>query len=239
MSVSAQLRPRWTDKFDRHATTRVVKPHFLASLKAVDDIAALKAKINSDHNLSDSGKAAKFSNDAASFAGPIAKARRATAALAKSIGDQRAALIPSKKSDLDVEIRAFLRGKPLGEIVGLVNAEPSFLTAVLQAPAALSGINNDVRDQLLKAYLNQHAAPQLADIAEQEEALELHRVAIDVASGALATAVGVKLEKFEEWLQEKAPQAQPVSTPQQQSDENYERILAEARAEIAAIRASL
>jgi hypothetical protein len=262
MSITEQLRSRYRPDYERHATAKATKVHLWTATALIDQIAAKRAEIDQDKNLSETGKAGKVSDYAQSLAPTLAKARGAVAGAKIAIARKREALTPKVKDRNDIsaamlraEMRGYLRNMRPAEAIAFANsdaADETFFTAIFETPIALSNLSGIGRERLLQAYLDRFASTQLADIAEQSEAIELLETAVSAASGHFAKAAGVKLDKLDDFLAERAPnvaakveeefapasQKPVVIAPKSDSDAITARLLAEGIAEFAAINAS-
>jgi hypothetical protein len=269
MSLINELRSRFTPAYEKHATSKATKVHLWAATAAIEQIAAKRIEIGENKNLSDAGKAGEVRDFAQSLAPAVARARGAVVGAKRAIARQREALVPGVKDRNDVsaamlrtEMRSFLRNMRPAEAIAFATSEVADATlfeAIFEVPLALSNLNDIARDRILQVYLDRNAGAQLADIAEQTEAVSLLETAVNAASVKFADAAGVKLDKLDDFLAEKAPKeaakvveafapapktakpsapsADPIhreSVPdwQKKSDEFHEKLLAEARADL-------
>ena len=109
-----------------------------------------------------------------------------------AIRGEMAAMVPKApdKGDLfgemqRAEIRTYLRSLPEAERtrVALTSTDETVRAAILFSPAALSGLKDEVRQQVANAYLAATHGPRLAELEKAESvALEV-AAAIEVASG--------------------------------------------------------
>ncbi|WP_128925596.1 hypothetical protein [Bradyrhizobium guangxiense] len=244
-------------RFMRHNNTRAaerLRSHFLSSIDVLDKIEAKRAEARADKRLSDHGRADLVRSHAPSLAPHLVRAKSAVALARREIKAQRDAMTPrvtdrkdTASAMLRLDLRQFLRGKTQAEIARIAEQDRSVLEAVFEGPAALSGLTDEVREHILTAHLNRTAAPQMQDLAEQESVVEVLETAIAVASNAVADAAGVMRDHVDAWLVEQAPAeakaaAEALGTPPKPAasnsiDDTYARLLAEGRAEIAAIMA--
>ncbi|WP_338688977.1 hypothetical protein V5279_25220 [Bradyrhizobium sp. 26S5] len=253
MSLYNELDRRWSPNYDRHSTAKAVKPHFAAVLNVLVEIDAKRSAANANKNLSDVGRADELRNFAPTLAPAMARARGAISGAKEALARQRANLAPVPKDRNDIasailrsDVRRFNQGKPVAEIIRMAESDSTVMEAIFEGPAALSGLTVEVRDNILKSYLEKHAAPQLAAISEQQEAIALIETGIGAASSALADVAGIQPAAFDAWLLEKAPRearvaAEAFAPPTKSAstpDEFFEKLLSEGRAELAAIMAS-
>jgi len=262
--LTDQLRSRFTPAYEKHATSKATKVHLWAATAAIEQIAAKRIEIGENKNLSDAGKAGELANFAQSLAPAVARARGAIAGAKQAIARQREALMPKVADRNDVsaamlraELRSFLRGMRPAEAMAYATsdlADDTLFQAVFEAPLGLSNLNEMGKDRILQVYLDRNASTQLADIAEQTEAIELLEAAVGAASVKFAEAVGVRIEKIDDFLVEKAPKEAAKSaetfaptlpnkpkpsvaaaSTSESTDEYVQRMLAEIHAEVAAI----
>jgi hypothetical protein len=211
ISISAQLNAR-AAKFDKHATGKALRPHFVAALSALDQIRAKRSAMQADKNLSDVGRAEQLREFAPTMAPAIAKARGAVSAVKDQIAQQRANLVPRVKNKSDIaaailrsDTRNFLRDKTQAEIIRFAESDPAVMEAVFEGMPALSGLTPESRGHLQSSYLERNAAPQLAAIAAQGEAVELLETAIAAAGTELADVAGIRPELLDAWIALRAP----------------------------------
>ncbi|MGJ5177423.1 hypothetical protein ACQR16_05975 [Bradyrhizobium oligotrophicum] len=244
-------------RFGRHNDAKNAKhllPHFERALSVPNKLNEKCAEAKADKHLSETGRTAKVRDVAPSFAPDVIKAKSAAALARRDIQRQRDALTPRVTDHKDVasamlrlDLRQFLRGKPVAEIARLAEQNPSMLEAIFEGPAALSGLTDEVRGHILSQHLNKTAAPQMREIAEQEVLAEVLETAVAIASNALADAAGIRPQSIDSWLAEQAPAeakaaAEALAAPRPLKSQSatpgphpFDKILAEARAEVAAI----
>ena len=175
MSITEQLRSRYRPAYDRHATTKATKVHLWTATAAIDQIAAKRAEVDKDKNLSEAGKASKVSDFAQSLAPTLARARGAVVGAKRAVARQREALVPKVKDRNNVsaamlrgEMRSVLRNMRPAEAIAFATsdvADETFFTAIFETPIALSNLTGIGKDRLLQAYLDRFASTQLADLA--------------------------------------------------------------------------
>jgi hypothetical protein len=116
---------------------------------------------------------------------------------------ERAALATRRpdKSDLFAEmqrqeVRTWLRSLPEGErmSVALSSKDPSVRDAILMAPAAMSGLQADVRDHVLTAVLEEAHGPRLRALDETQQAYELLDAAVKTAENFARADAGMDLQ---------------------------------------------
>jgi hypothetical protein len=151
-------------------------------------------------------------------------------------------------------MRTHLRGLSQSARAALLLADspdPTLVQAVLEAPGFSSGVSDDMRKQMLEIVVNRDHPDQLAEIAQVEEALELLDAATGIVLSAAKSAAEFPSETlFDAFIDRNAPavdlpanrggtlvhqKIEPANDWQKESDEIHARILAEARAELAAL----
>jgi hypothetical protein len=135
------------------------------------------------------------------------------------------------------------------------NPDPTLVQAVLEAPSFSSGVTDDIRARMLQAIIERDHPQELKAIAQAEDAVQVLEAAIGMAHLAAKSVSEFPSERvFEDFINANAPASAGTTDPsdpnadllkqlgkiaksdwQKQSDETHERILAEARAELAAL----
>ncbi len=89
--------------------------------------------------------------------------------------DIDAALAPSPgagQATIDAEMRAYLRTKDAGEVLGVIRSDPDALRAAVTAPAALSGLSKDAWVSLRRQYLESKVPEVFADFNDLHAAVK-------------------------------------------------------------------
>jgi hypothetical protein len=249
------LLGRWKPQFDDVPRLKPVRAALNAALKEHDDVRERVGKIGQNKNLSPLGRLDEVRASILKATAPIIHRSRA---VAKSTRDDlatwRTRLLPPKPDPKDAagaamraEMRSYVRGLSLSARTAyFVQNDPdgALIQAVLEAPSFLSGISEELRTRMVDAYVNRTHPKDLAQIAQAEEAIELLDAATGVTFNAAKTASEFPSDQmFSDFVDKAAPPAtkpplaSPPTTPTSTSDELYERLLAEGRAEIAALTA--
>ena len=103
------------------------------------------------------------------------------------------------------EIRAFIRKTPIGQRYKTVDElalDADALEAVMDAPAALSGLPPDQYGQLRAVYMKKHFGEQTARIDALEEDLLVAGGAVDMCMTALKQASGMHDGDFKKLVEE-------------------------------------
>ena len=88
------------------------------------------------------------------------------------------------------ELRTFLRTLGYEEAIGLANQEPKIARAIVEMPAALSGLPADLHKQLYDKALEAEFGSEIASIKELEGAIDFAATTVTLASDAVAEALG-------------------------------------------------
>ena len=217
MSVSHTLKSRWLPAYDKYGLAVAARLHFHHGLDARDAVEAKRGELSRDNDLSEQGKAKELQKVAAAEAPRIAKAQRALTAARAEVRKQRVALTPTVKDKTDAaaaairnEIRATLRGMSHADLAALVtdpHTDSIVLEALYEGPTILTGIDQARRDELLELTIKTVAAPAVAALAEQSDAIDLLDAAVRTSMETLRQASGVSQygDAFDQWMAEVAP----------------------------------
>jgi hypothetical protein len=245
---------RWKAHFDDVPRLKPIRAALNAALKAHDDIRERATEVSKNANLSPLGRLDDVRGFISKTTAPaIQRSRRVAKSTRDDLAAWRARLRPKPIDPKDLtsaamasEMRTYLRSLSKIGAASLLtsqDADPALIQAVLQAPSFLSGINDELRQRVLDNYVNRTHSNDLAQIAQTEEAVELLEAAVGIVFGTAKSAAEFPSDKvFSDFIDRAAPPVDPVlprveSVPdwQKRSDDFHARILAEARAEIAAL----
>lgn len=171
------------------------------AFEIVNRMAAKAQEISADPHLSQQGKRARLESELGKTAREhLAQLKTRNRAALASIAAQRAALMPAVKDRDSVtgemrraELRAFLRQlSPADRTRILFAGDKDIIEATVDAPAALSGIDDALKQQAVDAYVEKTHAKTVADLAADAEARESVAAALTVA--------GREIEKLGESL---------------------------------------
>ena len=150
-------------------------------------------EIGKDGRFSALGRSEAIKNHLAQ--GPAAHLEQIKAEVERdlnAIRGERASLVPSNPDKSDVfselqrqEIRNWLRDLPEAERtrIALTTTDETIRAAILYSPAALTGLKEEIRQQVLNNHLEATHGPRLAEL-EKAESVALEVVAaIEVVSG--------------------------------------------------------
>jgi hypothetical protein len=153
-----------------------------------------KAKaINGDATLSETGRRQRLQQEAAKPREHLSQLKTKAQASIASIAARKKALQPVVKDHTDpvaemrrAELRTFLRGMSTAERNRLLfSGDRDIIEAVVDAPAALSGIDEEMRAKAVEHFMEATSGPALRDLEANEDALEAAEAALEVAGRAL------------------------------------------------------
>src|ERR1019366_8010762 len=200
-----------------HAKTPLLKrfsnaPH-VANLKSiVESSFALGALIDSakkrsadDLNLSAAGRTAHVAKVAQDNILPLVQVTAAARKMMRYNADRRSSLKPPVPPRDDTvgelrrqELRAFARSLKLAERLPFALDHPE---AILDAPAALSGLPQDQFSKVRETYLAAKFAPEIAEIDILDEDLSTVRAAHDLALNELRSNSGMPEREFDRMVE--------------------------------------
>lgn len=203
MSVSNALRQRIKPSWPAHYKLTIE-----TALRAHDNLASARAKINGDAELSAQGRVSRLQKYVTQHSGPaLANAMRSLHLERGKIKAKKASIV-AKATDLDAdafgaEIRVAIRSMSQGEAAALLigaNADPRAQKAVLAAPRFLTGLSQEVYSRVESDHLATSHASDLADVAEAEEALSTAEAAVGILRANLVESTGMQEAAFDQWL---------------------------------------
>jgi hypothetical protein len=155
------------------------------AMGAYDNFEAEARKIKADQHLSPLGKKQKIQKFVSDQAHELVRVRKHAEKAKARMAERRAKLQPPLIDKTDAaaaairsELRAQLVRMSAGERKAfLPTADPMFWHAVLEAPSALTGIDNDTRDAVLSLAIESAHPGQLAKLEHDSEAVQLLEVA--------------------------------------------------------------
>lgn len=105
---------------------------------------------------------------------------------------------------LRAEIRATVRSMPAGERLRFIfdQEDPIFLAAMLEVPAAMTGLQPAQIAELQSAYIGRTSPTELNALKAEEEALEYSAIALNSLGEALKEALQLDAKAWPAWLQE-------------------------------------
>jgi hypothetical protein len=160
------------------------------AMGAYDNFGAEKAKIADDANLSPKGKRDKISKFVAEQAHELVRVRLAAEKAKANVAKRRDRLQPPPIDKTDAAaaaIRSELRSQlarmgAFEKKAFLPTADPMFWSALLEAPNALTGVDNDTRQTVLTLAVETAHPGQLGRIEKDQEAVQLLETASQVLS---------------------------------------------------------
>lgn len=172
-----------------------LKPALTAITRALDVHTKFRTKaaeVAKDPHRTPLGKQDVLRKFVGENAHEVLRIRKTVDVMRTKLTERRAKLMPAKADPANVasavmrmEMRQMLRGiKNHGERLRLLldnDADTSMLEAALEAPNAMSGINDQMRELITTSVIERNHPGALAQIEKAEEAIELVDVAARVA----------------------------------------------------------
>lgn len=182
------------------------------ALKVAAEFGEKRGALAKDTRFTEEGRRDELKTwTAANALKPLAVARQVAIPAAKRELDQRReklSLEGPDRSDLAGavmrgEIRSWLRGMKIDERSQALNGDvdPLIALAVVEAPAALSGVNPATHKRLVSAAIDALHPGERAKIAELERALETTQRAVAAAEGGIKSELLVNSRTFSGWLE--------------------------------------
>lgn len=170
-------------------------------LRVSNDFEATRGKISADRHLSPEGKRAKAAEAAKGAVKDLLEASKGQRwALAQVVGEKMH-MKPKPVSAEDArgelrrsEIRAYVRSLPQGQRITAaleLAKDDDALDALLDAPAALSGLPVEQFKHLTDVFSQRHHGKRLAELEAMEKDAEVAKAGVDVVLGELKTAAGL------------------------------------------------
>jgi len=246
------LLGRWKPQFDDVPRLKPVRAALDSALKEHEAFRERVGKIDQNKNLSPLGRLDEVRASILKVTAPIIHRNRA---VAKSTRDDlatwRARLLPKIPDPKDIaaailrsEMRTQLRQMSLSARAGLLvsdNIDAALIAAVLEAPTFSTGVSDDIRTRMIDGYVSRTHPSDLAQIAQAEEAIGLLEAATSMVFTVAKNVSEFPSEQvFSDFVDKVAPAVVETTRPTKPtstSDEIYERLLAEGRAEFAALNA--
>jgi hypothetical protein len=188
MSMLRSLRGNLSERFPttgkRLASARLI---FDRIFDTAEKIEAGVGKIRADRNLTDAGHADAIKKFLANpeITSSLALNSRIVDALHAAIDGRRQRTITPPKTNpesaaLHVEMRAIIREKGTAFLTD-PKTDRDFIEAALEAPNLMTGIDDQRRADIGKAYAERFHAADLREITEAENAFQMIDIAIRVA----------------------------------------------------------
>jgi hypothetical protein len=197
------------DRFNKyaHPKTAALVRSAEHCLTIAEQFANQRARLDADNHLTAAGRSAKLTDSLTKqFARDMRDARAPIEAAAKDVERLRGNIKPTAVDRTDVvaameraEIRAFIRGLPSGDKIAalLKQADPKILDAVLDAPAALSGVPEEHYARAKTAREEQLHGPQLREIDALKAVVDEANAAATIARADLAAVVEMDQASFD------------------------------------------
>jgi hypothetical protein len=200
-----------------HAKTELLKrfsmaPHVTVLKSVVETAFALGVMVDSakkraaeDQHLSETGRAAHVAKIAIDNLKPLVQSTAGARKMGRFNNERRAALKPPTPPRDDsvgemrrAELRAFARGMKAAERLPFALDHPE---AILDAPAALSGLPADQFAKVHEAYIAAKFGHEIAEIELLDEDLSTVKAAHDLAMNELRANAGMSEQAFAKMLE--------------------------------------
>jgi hypothetical protein len=198
------------NRFDRHAENPATARLAAAAAECLtisERFANQRELLERDGYLTPEGKRVKLAEALTKqFARDLRDARKPIESAAQEVTRLRGEVKPVQVDRTDVvaamerqEIRAFIRSLPSGDKIAalLKQADPKILDAVLDAPAALSGVPEEHYARAKTAREEQLHGPQLREIEALQSVVDEANAAAQVARNDLVTTVEMDQASFD------------------------------------------
>jgi hypothetical protein len=159
-----------------------------------------KKRAADDLNLSEAGRKAHVAKIAIDNVKPLTEATTAARKMGRFNADRRASLKPPTPPRDDLtgelrrqELRAFARSQKPAERLKFALEHPE---AILDAPAALSGLPDDQFSKVRETYIAAKFGPEIAEIDILDEDLSTVMAAHDLAMNELRANAGLSEQAF-------------------------------------------
>jgi len=179
-------------RFKTTPTTETLTGPLQTIKNAATALDELKVRVANDPRLTEEGRTERLRDTAKKTVIPKVKLAADNGAfVAGRIRDLRNKLKPEIKLDpqLGAELRAFMRDQPKGQAQHLLLTDMRFWAAAVEAPAALSGLDEKLLASLESQVLEVHFPEQAAEILQSEESLQAFDAALRVVMADLQRSV--------------------------------------------------
>lgn len=223
--VSPSLHPQNVTRIDGYSeeTAAVLAPTedaFRLAYKAVGDVFAARDAARENPTWNESAQVIATQEYADKVFDRVAKsfdsARDRLVKGIASLEKELSAPVESKASlQISQEIRSHCKGLPMGERLGflrqaIVNGDHTTATAILGAPAYLSGLDQKMADVMLREYHTRHS-PQTANrLKAMQGAKELIEARAGLVHTELERAVGMAPHKVKRLREAKSAAEQAM-----------------------------
>jgi hypothetical protein len=194
------------EKFAEHPAMPKLLQAATNCLSVAEKFAAQREQLERDGHLSEIGRRAKLTEATKAYARDLRDARAPIAEAAKQIENLRGTIKPVQIDRSDIvsaleraEVRAFIRGLRIPEQITalLKQNDPKILDAVLEMPAALSGVAPEHYAAAKAAREEQLHGPVLKQVSELQTVVDEADAAAQIARNDLVTASGLQQFDFD------------------------------------------
>ena len=198
MNISA--KSELLKRFSSAPHVATLKPTIESVFSLASMVGSAKKRAADDPNLSGAGRAAYVAKVAVDNVKPLLEVTKAARKMGRFNADRKASLRPATPSRDDLvgelkraELRAFIRSQDLKDRFVLAAEHPD---AVLDAPAALSGLPQDRYEAIKQDFIRSKFGPEIAEIETLDEDLAVVRAAHDIAINELRENAGMGEQAF-------------------------------------------
>jgi len=205
-TLRTRIRPEWKSNPDLVGLVDMIDN----ALTAIDAPKAMKDRVAQIKTLNALGIAQALRGELSRNVVPeLRRIRRVAQERRDVVKSQREALAQVKVDATDVvgalqrqEMRTYLRTLDDGERMKLLTDgdDHRMAQAALEVPAAMSGLNGEMRAQVEEAYVRAKHSAALKALDEMGEALSLLDAAARIAIMEIRTHVGMGDAEFEDWF---------------------------------------
>lgn len=191
---------------------RALRRAYFDSMAIIAGVEDASASVKVDKRLTREGQRDALENAVRTHASAIARSRTIIQGARRDLAEQRESLRPGPADKQDTvgalrrqELRTWLRGLSIeGRADALSDPSPELVQAIVEQPAALSGVNAAVYQRMLNEAV-EHAHPGAAEAGKQAaEALDTTARAVAAAEAAVRIAGGILPSAFDSWLMQHA-----------------------------------
>jgi hypothetical protein len=181
---------------------------YLGALSAVDLAENFGRQLAADTRYTDQGRQDQFKNHVLHQAVPVFQlGRRAISRAKQELADMRGRLQLPKADPTDaagaiarMEIRTWLRSLPQAErdkITRSENIDPQIRSAILEAPAVMTGVAESHLDLMKEKALRELHGSVMDEIAELSSAIDMAASAVEAGRDSTRIDTGLTADQFD------------------------------------------
>ncbi|MGY2920556.1 hypothetical protein [Bradyrhizobium sp. USDA 3262] len=199
----------WEIKSKPGSTVERLEKAYLNTLAAIDLAESIGKQIAADARYTEAGRQDQHRNHLLHRAVPVFhQGRRAISKAKQELDEMRGRLQLPKVDPTDaagaisrMEIRTWLRSLPQGErdkITRGENIDPNIRTAIIDAPAVMTGVSDSHLSLLKEKVLREAHGSLIDDIAELETAINVASSAVEAGRDSARIDTGLSPQEFNE-----------------------------------------